>query len=353
MPTIEKRRAPNGAVTYRAKIRLKGSPNVCASFARKTDATKWGHSTEAAMREGRYFKASSAKRCTLAETIDRYSREILPRKPRTAKSQVRQLAWWRSELGHLFLADVTASGISEARAKLLIPSVGGKPARGFATVNRYMAALSHVLTIAVREWDLLEANAAHRLSKLKEPRGRDRFLSEGECERLLSACRKSSNPDLHAVVLLAMSTGMRRGEILSLRFDQVDCVSGMIYLYDTKNGERRGVPLTGPALALLGERSKAQARTTALVFAGKTGVTPFDIRKPWYQVLKDACLTDIRFHDLRHTAASLLAKGGASLPVIGAVLGHKSAVMTKRYAHFADTHLRDVVAAMNERVFAK
>lgn len=69
MPTIETRVAPNGAVTYRAKIRLKGSPSVCASFARKTDATKWGHSTEAAIREGRYFKASAAKRCTLAETI--------------------------------------------------------------------------------------------------------------------------------------------------------------------------------------------------------------------------------------------------------------------------------------------
>ena len=93
MATIENRIAPNGALTYRAKIRLKGAPAACATFARKTDAKKWAQATEAAIREDRYFKTAAARRCTLAETIDRYAREILPRKPRTAKFQARQLAW--------------------------------------------------------------------------------------------------------------------------------------------------------------------------------------------------------------------------------------------------------------------
>ncbi len=351
MATIENRIAPNGALTYRAKVRLKGAPAAYATFARKTDAKKWAQATEAAIREGRYFKTAAAKRCTLAETIDRYAREILPRKPRTAKFQARQLAWWRAELGHLFLADVTASAISAARAKLLLPLQRGKRARGPATANRYMAVLSHLLTVAVREWELLDVNPARKLSKLKEPRGRERFLSEAECASLLAACRGSANPDLRAVVVLALSTGMRRNEILSLRFTQIDIVRGMLYLYDTKNGEPRGVPLTGTAHALIGARAKAGENGDDLVFRGKTGRTPFDIRKPWYCALKQAALCNLRFHDLRHTAASFLARGGASLPEIGAVLGHRSAVVTKRYAHFAESHLWDVVATMNKRIF--
>jgi integrase len=151
-------------------------------------------------------------------------------------------------------------------------------------------------------------------------------------------------------VLVALSTGMRRNEILTLRREQIDVDRGFIYLEDTKNGERRGVPLTGAALAAVSERL-AVLPYGALVFVGKTGRTPFDIRKPWYRAIKSAGLRHIRFHDLRHTAASLLAKDGASLPVIGAVLGHKSPAMTQRYAHFAATHLHDVVASMTRRAF--
>jgi integrase len=173
-----------------------------------------------------------------------------------------------------------------------------------------MSVLSHVLSVAVREWEWLEVNAAHRLRKLKEPRGRDRFLSEGECARLLEVCKTSSNPNLHDVVLLAISTGMRRNEILSLRFNQLDVARGMIYLYDTKNGERRGVPLAGAALESMRKRAHVGGGETELIFAGKTKVTPFDIRKPWYAALGATGLQDVRFHDLRHTAASFLAKGG-------------------------------------------
>lgn len=93
-------------------------------------------------------------------------------------------------------------------------------------------------------------------AKAQETAGRDRFLSENECAGLLAACKTSSNPNLHHVVMLAISTGMRRNEILSLRFDQIDLTRGMIYLYDTKNGERRGVPLAGPALELMRQRAE-------------------------------------------------------------------------------------------------
>lgn len=112
------------------------------------------------------------------------------------------------------------------------------------------------------------------------------------------------------------------------------------------------MPLCGPALAAMRARLDAHPMRTGLVFAGKTGRTPFDIRKPWYSVLKQIGRRDLRFHDLRHTAASLLAKNGASLLTIGEILGQKSPAMTKRYAHFANSHLSEVVASMNRTLIA-
>ena len=353
MATIECRTTERGKKRFRVRVRLKGDRVATATFRRRTDAANWAQSTESAIREGRYFKTTASKRYLMNDAIDRYEREILPQKPRGAKLQKHQLAWWRMRLGHLFRSDVTTSAIAEARARLLSEPGFRNRRRGPATANRYMAVLSHLLTIAVREWEWLESNPARRLKLLKEPRGRDRFLSEEECTDLLAACCQSANRSLHAVVVLAISTGMRRNEILSLRYNQLDLERGMIYLYDTKNGERRGVPLAGAALELMRERLNANGKRDGLVFPGKTGVTPFDIRKPWYWALKQIGLNDFRFHDLRHTAASLLAKGGASLPEIGAILGQKSPAMTKRYSHFAESHLQEVVTAMNERIFSQ
>ena len=145
MPTIETRIAPDGAKSYRAKIRLKGAPQISVSFDRITDAKKWAQDTESAIRNDRYFKGAAANRHTLAEAIDRYVREALPRKTRTAPFQKRQLDWWRAELGHLFLADVTSGAISEARSKLMSQPGPDKRMRGPATANRYMAVLSHLL----------------------------------------------------------------------------------------------------------------------------------------------------------------------------------------------------------------
>ena len=167
------------------KIRLGGAPTVSETFLRKTDAKCWAQASETAIREGQYFKHAAAKRVTLAEVLDRYEREVLPRK-RSAGFQARQLDWWRSQLGDRFLIDITANAIATAREKLLAePANNGRP-RGAATANRYLAALSHVLSTAMREGELISDNAARKLSKLREAGGRDRFLSERECEHLLT-----------------------------------------------------------------------------------------------------------------------------------------------------------------------
>ncbi len=138
--------------------------------------------------------------------VDRYIQDVLIRKPKSFTNQKTQLLWWKSELGEYFLADVTPSIISSCRDKLINTSGTRKDKRALATVNRYMAALSHAFTIAVKEWGWLEDSPISKVSKLKEPRGRVRFLSDDERERLLVACQKSTNEYLYLIVVLALGS---------------------------------------------------------------------------------------------------------------------------------------------------
>lgn len=360
MASIRKRSNKDGSTTYRVDVRLKGFPPQRATFTRLTDAKKWAGQTEAAIREGRYFKTSEARKHTLSEAISRYKESVLPTK-KDNKKQEAQLDWWVDEIGPYTLADVTPALLGEARDKL-------SKDRAPATVVRYLAALSHVFTTAVNEWGWLEDNPIRKVRKPKEPRGRVRFLSEdstgpngeiikGERTRLLEACKKSKNPDLHTIVVLALSTGMRQGEILNLRWPDVDLSNGRIILHETKNNERRVVPLLGHALDLLKEKDKvrrdAKVRRldTDLLFPGRNPKKPVFIRAPWLEAAKAAGIEDFKFHDLRHSAASYMLMSGATLGEIAELLGHKTLQMVKRYSHLSEAHAAGVVARMNARIF--
>jgi len=216
-----------------------------------------------------------------------------------------------------------------------------------ATVNRYLAALSHALSVAVKEWGWLDDSPMRKVRKKTEPKGRVRFLSDDERKRLLDAC-KTGPAWLLPVVTVALSTGMRQGEVLGLRWPAVDLERKRLVLHETKNGERRAVPLTGPALTTLRAWSKVRRLDTDLVFPETKG-----FHHRWWEALERAKLTDFRFHDLRHTAASYLAMHGATPSEIAEVLGHKTLQMVKRYAHLSDSHVASVMERMNAHVFGK
>ncbi|SNX61207.1 Site-specific recombinase XerD [Nitrosomonas ureae] len=357
MANIEKRISNEGKISYRVKIRLKGFPSQSATFERLTDAKKWAQQTQSAIREGRHFKTTEAKRHTLAKMIDRYCRDVLPAK-KSAKDQAQQLTWWKSEIGSYSLADVTPSLIGECRDKLGREITVRNKLRSPASVVRYMAALSHALTIAVKEWGWLEDSPMRKVTKPKESRGRVRFLSDDERMRLLKTCKESSNPYLYTVVVLALSTGMRQGEIMGLSWNVVDLDQGRAILDETKNGERRAVAITGHALELLKKLYKNRNIDSDLLFPPKQ-ITPqkpqkaMDLRTPWETAVKKAELKDFHFHDLRHSAASYLAMNGASLAEIAEVLGHKTLQMVKRYAHLSEGHTARVVASMNDKIFGQ
>lgn len=355
MAVIEKRQSEEHGTRYRVKVRLKGFPPQTATFERLTDAKRWAQQTEAAIREGRHFKTSEAKKHTLGELVDRYIREVLPRKPKSAKKQATQLLWWKSQLGAYALADVTPAMIAQRRDELAVGVTCRGKQRSPATVVRYLSALSHVFSIAVKEMGWLDDNPMRKVTKLKEPRGRDRFLSKEELDRLLQACKSSSNPNLYPMILLLVSSGMRFGEVATLTWSSVCLKQKRVTLRETKNGEIRVVPISDQVAEVLADLEKRRRIDTLLVFPPRLsakGQKKIDIRHVWLKALQVAKITEFRLHDLRHTAASYLTMSGASLTEVADILGHKSLSQVKRYSHLSDNHKGRVIQKMNEMLLS-
>ncbi len=352
MARIKTRTATDGTARYTAEVRLKGYPAQTATFKRKTDATKWVQNTESAIREGRHFKTTESKKHTLGDLVDRYIKDVLPTKPKQAPAQRPQLERWKAELGCYVLADITPALIVEVRDKLLTESAPRGNIRSPATVVRYMAALSHAFTIAVNEWQWLEDSPMRKVKKPKESNGRVRWLDDEERVKLLTACKESPNPMLYLCVILALSSGMRQAELMGLKWQDVNLKDGYLILHETKNGDRRRVPLSGLGLVLLQEYAKIRRIDTPLLFPSERNPQkPIDLRKAFANAMTVAQITDFKWHDLRHCTASYLAMNGASLAEIAEVLGHKTLSMVKRYAHLSDGHVSNVVASMNAKIF--
>jgi integrase len=198
----------------------------------------------------------------------------------------------------------------------------------------------------------MEDNILRKVSKLKEPRGRTRYLSDEERNRFITACRESKNTDLYIAVILALSTGGRKNEIWGLSWKCVYLKNGFITFMETKNNEPRSAPLTGHALELMLERSQIPRIDTDLVFPSRVDPQKhFDFRRPFQMALKAAQIEDFRWHDLRHCAASYLVMAGVDMRTVAEILGHKTIQMTQRYAHLSPEHLKDAVAKMNHKIF--
>jgi integrase len=349
MKGIQKRPTKDGKIHYRVQIRLKGHPIIRKTFDSLTKAKLWKQKTECEIRDGKYFKTLEAQKHTLKEAISRYEKEVLPNKPNAKQGQ--QLRWWKENLGSYLLSDITPALVAAQRDKLLHANTkkGGRIAP--TTVLRYLAVLSHLFTVAMVEWGWVEESPVKRISKPKVGLLRARFLSDDERERLLNACKESVNPCLYPVIVLALATGMRKSEILTLTTNAIDLVNGRILLERTKNGERRVIPLKGHALSVVQEHLQKKLQNINFLFPSKSGSSPMDLRFSWEQALKKSGILNLKFHDLRHSAASELLMSGATLAEIAEILGHKTLAMVKRYSHISESHASNVVSRMNEKIF--
>ena len=350
MAAIQKRtwvdREGGQRTSYRVQIRRRGFPPVTASFERKTDAVKWSQATEADMDRRLYFPQHEAERHTVADLVDRQLESVRIDRPHALAQQRVILGWWKAKIGAYTLATVTPELLGRHRDELQ-----SKEGLAPGTVNRYLAGLSTAFSNAVKEWHWLPDNPLRRVSKKPEPRGRVRYLSDEERAGLFDACRKSELPELYLIVLFAITTGMRRGELLGLHWQDVDLERRVAVLHHTKNGDRRSVPIVPEVVALLREHGRVRRLDNDLVFPSR-GRKAAWFDPYWYAALQEAKIKDFRFHDLRHCCASYLAMSGATVPEIAAVLGHRTLQMVRRYAHLSDQHTGAVIERMTRKYFA-
>jgi integrase len=277
---------------------------------------------------------------TVSALLDLYEQEYLPSKaPTTAYQTQRMFLFFRAELGHLPLSQLTPAVCRQWRDSLAERFRPG-------TVRQYLDLLSGPLTVAVKDYEWLPKNPLHHVQKPPEPPGRERCLMEGELLRLLEACKQSRNPHLYLLVLLALSTGARKNELLERRWHEIDLVKGLVQIPHSKNGERRVVPITGFALEVLRHQAAHRRQGCDWVFPRFDGQRPSLIEHAWRLARTRAGIEDVHFHDLRHTAASYLAMSGAAILDIATMLGHKSLQMTKKYSHLTTSHLEQVASRM-------
>lgn len=204
-----------------------------------------------------------------------------------------------------------------------------------ATVNRLIATISHMFTKAV-EWDMVEEETLKRIRRVRllpENNRRLRYLSKEECQSLINACGLHLKP----IVITALNAGMRKGEILSLRWDNIDLKHGFILLDRTKNGERREIPINDTLRTTL--QGIARRLDIPYVFYDPVTGKPYqDVKRSFNTALGRSKIMDFKFHDLRHTFASYLVMGGVDITTVKELLGHKTLTMTLRYTHLAPSH---------------
>jgi len=321
--------------TWKALVRKTGWPTTSKTFRTKRDAEDWSRRTEDEMVRGLFIKRTPSEKMSIKEAFERYEREVMPTKSEaTQEREKSRLKLLKQEFGKYSLAALTSDIVGKYRDARL--SYG----KANNTVRLELALLGHLYSTAIKEWHIaLPTNPVAQIKKPSPGKGRNTRLSTKDQERLLIALREHSNPMLAWIFEIAIETGMRRNEILTLRTYQVDTERRIVSLTDTKNGDARTVPLTKPAVKVFVEALNYPMRPVDcdLIFFGELGKnkkrSPYQFDKIWREIRDSIGLNHLHFHDSRHEAVSRLVEAGFSDQEAATVSGHKSMQMLRRYTH--------------------
>jgi integrase len=315
MASIRKR----GPAQWEARIRKRGWPVTCKTFDTKIQAEQWARQIESEMDRGVFISRAEAESTTLGEALGRYIQEYIPSLSDSQRETNRARAIQRRELSARFLASIRGKDIADLIRERQAEGVGPN------TIRLDLALLSRLFEVAASDWGMESlSNPVRKANKPRLPSGRSRRLEEGEQESLLAA----SPPHFRAVVEFALETAMRREEIATLTWPQVDLKKRVLTLPKTKNGEARTVPLSPAALTILGKLPRAI--TGAPVF----GMSKQAITKTMLTVCRRVGIENLRFHDLRHEATSrFFEETDLDVMEIRAITGHKAMQMLARYSH--------------------
>lgn len=312
---------------WQARVRRQGYPDITKSFQSRQDAERWARALETEIDKGQFVSIDEAQRSTLGDLIGRYLVEVTPTMKGSTEDTIRLKAIMRKPIAKWSMANLSASRIAAYRDERLKEVSGG-------TVIRELAYLSSIINHARREWGINVPNPVQMVRKPQSPQARSRVLTEEEITKLLQALEPVGRRShwTKPAVQLALATAMRRGELLSLRWENIDLQSRTAFLPDTKNGDSRTVPLSTAAIQVLQGLPK---HISGVVIPVKF----FTLDAAFKRALKRAGLKEVRFHDLRRTAITIMAQKLPNVIELAAVSGHKSLMILKQYYRPAASEL--------------
>ena len=328
MATIRKRGSK-----WEAQIRRKGHRTVSRSFDTQTDANTWARRIEVGLELGNLELPERSKtEIKLGDLVERYLAEVTKDKRGREPEEYRLRRFLTHPICSKRVTELKTEDFAtyrDQRLRQVVPS----------SVKRELAVIQHMIEVAKSEWGIpLRDNPLSDL-RLNVPNDqRDRRLQPGELDRILSAASATRTKHLSEIILFAIETGMRRGEIVSIRWRDVDLQRRSVRLTQTKNGRPRSIPLSKAAMGLLPVQNGSHEDAEARVFP----ITGNALRLAWERVKKRAGIEDLRFHDLRHEAISRFFEKGLSVPEVASISGHRDLRMLQRYSN-----------ARNEVIFAK
>ncbi len=332
MATIRKR-----GRRWEVQIRRSGHRPISKSFLVRKDAAAWARHMEVrADIADLPADPKALQRVTLAELVVRYRDTVSINKRGHHVERVVLRAFLLHPICRRTLSELTATHFAAYRDERLKEI---KP----TSLKRQLGPLHNLFRIARDEWGLpIRENPLDKLQLKAPDQRRERRLRAGELERLMRAARSCRNKLVAPVILLAIETGMRRGEILAIKNSQIDFERQTVKIIETKNGHTRTIPITDRAVAILRNHT------------GKADERPFPVsanafRLAWERLRIRAAITDLRFHDLRHEAISRFFELGLTVPEVAAISGHRDARMLFRYAHASSDQILVKLRAHNAR----
>jgi integrase len=314
-------------------VRREGYPPLSRTFVSKADAQVWARDQERAIdRAEAPISTRELKGLTVADLLRRYRDTVTPTKRGAEPERYRLAALLAHEIARAPLSKLSPASAAKYRDDRLALVQPG-------TVRRELAILQHCFALAKREWGIpLPCNPVLEIKLPETAKARSRRLSHDDLTKLLKALNTNTAWYLHPLITLAIETGMRRGELLSIRWQDIDRKARTLNILKTKNGHPRTIPLTPKALKILSGIPK----TTERVFH----VSPNAVRLAWERLRIRAGVEDLRLHDLRHEAVSRFFEYGLTVPEVALISGHRDTRMLSRYTHLRPENVAQKLASL-------
>lgn len=340
MATIRKHRDK-----YQVQVRRKGFVPISKTFSKLSDAKEWATLQERQADRGELGPDRKVlETITLADLVTRYRDTILPGKKGGSVEAIMLAAFLRHPICKKRLSDLSATDFVKWKDEKMRGTGNRKPVTA-KSAKRLLSPIQRMFELAMTEWDVpLRENPLARFKLKVIDNKRQRRLREGELDRLTEAGKKTRNPLIVPIIMFALETAMRRGEILALRLRDIDLERHSATVRESKNGYSRTIPLSSAAVTLLTDAIGRMSDTEKAKNGRLFPITPVALRLAWDRLTKRAGIDDLNFHDTRHEAISRLFELGLTIPEVASVSGHRDMRMLFRYAHASHASIRAKLA---------